>query len=439
MARPDIEYMSDLRGAMSRRPGVMANLLLLAIIAFFAIAVLWADHAEIEQVSTGDGRVMPSGDVQVVQNLEGGIVSELNIREGDRVSAGQVLMHLDDTRFSSELLENRMKFFGLQAAVARLEGEIAGTELSFPSELLKKFPDFVRGERELYASRADELNSAVARLDARLVQQRQEIAETRARITQLRRAVALAREEIGILKPLVEKGINAPVELIRLRREESQYVGDLRVATEAVKRLTAAVDETGQEIREVRAQFQSRALKELNEARVNMAALGQNLTSREDRLTRTVIRAPVAGIIKRLFVNTIGGVVSPGMNLAEIVPVEETLVIEARIRPSDIAFIHPGLTALVKFSAYDYTIYGALAATLRQISADTIEDEKTGESFYVVRVTAKSEDLVDRSGKPLPIIPGMTASVDVITGKRTVLQYLLKPFNKALETALREG
>lgn len=244
---------------------------------------------------------------------------------------------------------------------------------------------------------------------------------------------------MDILKPLVDRGINAAIELIRLRREASGYEGDLRVAIESVARQQAAVEETTQEIREVRAQFKSRALKELNEARVNMEALRQNLASRQDRLTRTVIRAPVNGVIKQLFVNTIGGVVRPGMNLVEIVPEEEALVIEARIRPADIAFIHPGLKALVKFTAYDYTVYGALAATLEHISADTISDEKTGESYYLVRVTAKAEDLIDRGGKLLPIIPGMTASVDVITGKRTVLQYLLKPFNKAVQGALREG
>lgn len=431
--------MSDLRAAMARRPSLMANLLLVAIVAFFAIAVLWADNAEIDQVSIGEGRVMPSRSVQVVQNLEGGIVAELNVREGDLVREGQVLMLLDDTQFSSEFQENRMKFFGLQAVVARLQGEIAGTELDFPEELSKKYGAFVRGERELYTARANELRSSIARLTAQLVQHRHEIAETRARMDQLNRSVRLADQEIRILEPLVAKGINAEIELIRLRRERSQYVGDLNVARESVSRQQAAVRETEQEINEVRAQFKSRALQELNEARVNMEALRENLASREDKLSRTVIRAPVNGVIKQLFVNTIGGVVRPGMNLVEIVPEEKALVIEARLRPSDIAFIHPGLTALVKFSAYDYTIYGALPATLDHISADSITDEKTGDSYFLVRVSAKADDLVDRTGKPLPIIPGMTASVDVITGKRTVLQYLMKPFNKATEGALREG
>lgn len=439
MAKPDVEFMSDLRAAMSRRPSVMANLLLLAICAFFAVAILWANLAEIDQVSRGEGRVMPSKRVQVVQNLEGGIVSELNVSEGAVVKAGQVLMQLDDTQFSSEYLENRMKFSGFEAMVARLQSEIAGTGLKLPPEIERQWPDLARGERELFASRAAELNSSVDKLRARLVQNRQEVAETQAKIAQLAKSLDLARQEIRILEPLVAKGINAPIELIRLRREESQFMGDLAVARESVTRQTAAIDETQQEIREVRAQFLSRALKELNEARVDMEALRQNLASRNDKLRRTVIRAPVTGTIKQLFVNTIGGVVRPGMDLLEIVPAEDTLVIEARIRPSDIAFIRPGARATVKFTAYDYTIYGAIPARLDQISADTIADEKTGDRFYMVRVTAKAEDLVDRGGKALPIIPGMTADVDVMTGKRTVLQYLLKPFNKASERALRES
>jgi len=439
MPARDIDYMSDLRAAMSRRPSVMANLLLFAIVAFFVCATVWAAITEVDQVSTGDGKVMPSRRVQVVQNLEGGIVSELNVREGDMVTAGQVLMQLDDTRFSSEFGENRMKFYGLQAVTTRLEAEVAGTALVFPTELERQFSQIVAGERNLYGARADELRSGVARLQAQLAQHRQEIAETEARIEQLEQSIKLVRQEISILEPLVKRGINAPVELIRLRREEGQFVGDLKVARESIIRQKAAIEESEEEIKEVQARFRSRALEELNQARVEMEALRQNLASREDRLTRTVIRAPVDGTIKQLFVNTIGGVVQPGMDLVEIVPTEEALVVEARVRPADIAFIHPGLKALVKFTAYDYTIYGAVPATLDHISANTIVDDKTGESFYVIRVTAKTEDLRDRSGEPLPVIPGMTANVDVITGKRTVLRYLLAPIDKALQGALRES
>lgn len=438
MASTDIEFMSELRAAVSRRPSIMANLILLSVIGFFTLAILWAAWAEVDQVSSGEGRVVPSRQVQVVQNLEGGILSELHVAEGDFVESGQILMQLDATQFSSDFMENRLKFLGLQAVVTRLRAEIEDTDLTFPAEIERHLPEVAQTERDLYASRSRELEAALAKLQSQHQQRLHEIEEAKARIAQLRTAIRLAREEMAILEPLVARGINAPIELIRLKREESLNLGDLEVTRKSVLKLEASIEEIREGIKELRAQFRSRALKELNEAQVNMEALRQVLTSRDDRLRRTVIRAPVTGVVKQLFINTIGGVVRPGMDLLEIVPAEETLLVEAKIRPSDIAFIHPGMEALVRFTAYDYTIYGSLSATLDQISADTILDEEKKERFYVVRLKANADSLVDKNGNPLPIIPGMTVTVDVKTGKRTILQYLLKPFNKLSGEAFHE-
>jgi len=438
MTSSDTEFMSELRAAVSRRPSVMANLILFSVVGFFVLAVLWAAWAEVDQVSSGEGRVVPSRQVQVVQNLEGGILSELHVREGDLVESGQVLMQLDATQFSSDFMENQMKFLGLQAVVTRLRAEIDGTPLTFPEEIERQLPEVAATERALHLSRSRELAAALAKLDSQHQQRLHEIAEAKARIAQLQTSIKLAREELAILEPLVAKGINAPVELIRLKREESQNLGDLEVTKNAILKLSASIEEIKEGIKEARAQFRSRALKELNEAQVNMEALGQALTSRDDKLRRTVIRAPVTGVVKQLFINTIGGVVRPGMDLLEIVPAEENLIVEAKLRPSDIAFIHPGMDAVVRFTAYDYTIFGSLSATLDQISADTILDEEKKERFYVVRLKAKTNSLLDKTGKPLPIIPGMTVSVDVKTGKRTILQYLMKPFNKLSGQAFHE-
>lgn len=438
MASDDIEYMSELRAAVSRRPAIMANIILLAIVAFFLLAVLWASWAEVDQVSTGEGRVIPSGHVQVVQNLEGGILAELLISEGDRVETGQILMQLDDTQFSSEFMENRFKHLGLQAVVARLRAELDGAALEFPAEVRQQLPAVAQAERALFQARAREQAAAIAVLQSQHQQKQHEIEEAKARIEQLRAVIKLAGDEKGILEPLVAKGINAPIELIRLQREISQNEGDLKVTRQSIRKLTESIKETKQAIQEARAQFRGRALQELNEAQVNMAALGQVVTSRDDRLRRTVIRAPMAGTVKQVFIKTIGGVVRPGMDLMEIVPAEENLLVEANIRPSDIAFMHPGLEATVRFTAYDYTIYGSLQATLDQISADTIFDEEKKERFYVIRLRTKSNSLLDNNGKPLPIIPGMTVSVDVKTGQRTILQYLLKPFRKLAGQAFHE-
>jgi len=439
MASRDTEYMSELKAAMSRKPSVWAHVILLAVVGLFTLLILWASWAEVDQVSSGQGQVIPSGKVQVVQNLEGGIVSEIQVSEGDIVEKGQILMQLDDTQFSSDFMENRFKYLGLQAAVARLRAEIDGTEINFPEAVEQRLPNVAQAERDLFRSRATEQESTLAKLQSQLTQRLSEVAETRARISQLETSIKLARDEMAILEPLVAKGINAPVELIRLKREQSRNVGDLEVNKRSIVRLNASIEETKQEIEEARAQFRSRALKELNEAQVNMEALGQVLASRDDKLQRTVIRAPVKGAVKQLFVNTIGGVVRPGMDLLEIVPIEENLLVEAKIRPSDIAFLHPGLQSTVRLTAYDYTIYGSLPATLEQISADTIVDEASGEHFYLVRVKTTATSLLDKDGKPLPIIPGMTASVDVKTGKRTVLQYLLKPFHKLSRRAFHES
>ena len=437
--RRDEAFMSELAAALHRRPRIAAQLLLFAIAGFVVWAVIWAAHAEIDQVSSGTGRVIPSRQIQVVQNLEGGILSELLVREGETVEAGQVLMHLDDTQLTSDFGENQVKALGLQAVIARLQAELSEEPLLFPAVVQEAMPQVTEAEAALYGARAEELASALNRLGEQLNQRRRELEETEARIVQLTRSVTLTRQEIAILVPLVERGINAPIDLIRLRREENQYVGDLAVAEKTRERLQAGLAEIEAETAETRAQFRSRALQELNEAQVNLQALQQVLTSRGDRVRRAIIRAPTAGTVKQLFVTTLGGVVRPGQDLVEIVPTEDTLLVEARLRPADIAFIYPSQAAKVKITAYDFTVYGSLPASVEHISADTIEDEASGESFYLVRVKTDVADLRDKQGEPLPVIPGMTAAVDILTGKRTVLQYILNPFLKVGQRALREG
>jgi adhesin transport system membrane fusion protein len=438
MARDEV-FMSELAAAMYRRPGPAAHLLLFAIVSFFVLAVVWANFAEVDQVSSGMGRVIPSRQIQVVQNLEGGILAQLLVSEGEQVQADQVLMHLDDTQYSSEFGENRVKLLGLRAVVTRLQAELSDKQPVFAPELRDALPGIVEAEMQLYRSRAEELRSALDRLNEQINQKNRELEETDARIQQLTRTIQLTRQEVNILAPLVERGINAPVELLRLRREENQHVGDLEIARKTRERLESAIDEVEAQIAEQRAQFRSRALKELNEAQVNMEALQEVQTSQSDRVRRTVIRAPTAGIVKRIFVTTLGGVVRPGEDLIELVPIEDSLLVEAKLRPADIAFIHPGQDARVKITAYDYTVYGVLEGTVEHISADTIEDEASGESFYLVRVKTERDPLVDKEGAELPIIPGMTAAVDILTGKRTVLQYLLNPLRKVGQRALREG
>ena len=434
--REDTDFMGDLHAAMRGRPRVLGNLLLIGIVGFFIAIVWWASWAEIDERTSGQGQVIPSSQVQVVQNLEGGILAALHVAEGEAVVEGQLLMRLDNTQFIAKSREDRAKLYALNAVIARASAEIDGTSLSFSQEVLDNVPAVARTEAALYRSRARELAATIEVFNQQIVQGEQELIELDTRVRQLERSLELIEEELDITRPMVDKGVMPRVDLIRLEREHNEIKGTLDASRQMAPRLDAALSEIQGKIREARANFKSAALKELNEAQVNLNALQESLASVDDRVRRTEILAPVAGIIKQVLINTIGGVVRPGMDLVEIVPLDDKLLIEARIRPADIAFLHPGQEATVKITAYDYTIFGTLPAELVYISADTILDEKQ-ESYYLIRVRTERNDLGNEE-KTLPIIPGMTAEVDVLTGKRTVLEYLLKPILRGREMAFRE-
>ena len=434
--REDTYFMRDLDAVMRRRPRIAGNLLLFGIIAFFVWAVYWANGAELDQVTSGEGQVIPSSQIQIVQNLEGGIIEAIYVAEGDAVAKNDILMRLDDTQFASKFSENRATLYGLQAVIARLEAEIEGKPLELPQSVIDSVPMIARNERSLYESRTRELEATVAVFIQQTIQKKQELVELGTRIKQLERSLELAERELKIKRPLVVKGIFPEVDLISLEREHNEIRGTLETSRQAIPRIDAGITEVTRKISEARAIFRSSTLKELNEAQVKLNALTELLESSQDRVRRTEVRAPVDGTIKRLLINTIGGVVRGGMDLIEIVPRNDKLLVEAKIRPSDIAFLHPGQEATVKIAAYDFSIYGSLPATLVHISADTILDEKN-ESYYVIRVLTDRTDLGDEN-KALPIIAGMTATVDILVGKRTVLEYLLKPILRGREKALRE-
>ncbi len=434
--REDTYFMRDLDAVMRRRPRIAGNLLLFGIIAFFVWAVYWANGAELDQVTSGEGQVIPSSQIQIVQNLEGGIIEVIYVAEGDLVAKGDVLVLLDNTQFDAVLAEDRAKQFGLQAVIARLEAEVDGKTLVLPQSIIDSVPMVARNERALYESRARELGAMAAVFNQQIIQKKQELIELDTRIRQLERSLDLAEQELAIRRPLVERGIMPELDLISLEREHNEIQGTLETSRQAVPRLNAGITEVRRKISEARAVFRSGALKELNEAQVNLNALTELIKSSVDREKRTLVRAPVDGIIKRVLINTIGGVVRGGMDLVEIVPRDDKLLVEAKIRPSDIAFLHPGQEATVKITAYDYSIFGSLPAKLVHISADAIVDEKD-ESYFLIRVLTDRTDLGDET-KALPIIAGMTATVDIMIGKRTVWEYIIKPIMRGREKALRE-
>jgi adhesin transport system membrane fusion protein len=339
--------------------------------------------------------------------------------------------------FGSDLGELEARRRTLTARIARLTAEVEGTELRLPAELVAQDPDAASAERQLMQSRRESLEIQIAILEDQVAQRRQELLELEHRVEQARDSLGLIHEEISITRPLVNSGVVPRIDLLRLRREANDLEGEIEASELAIPRAEAAMKEASQRIEEKYLAFRTEAQTELNEARSELASVQERLTAAQDRVQRTEIRSPVRGVVKTLNVRTIGGVIQPGMDIMEIVPVDDTLLVEARIRPSDIGFLRPGLEAMIKFTAYDFSIYGGLRGTLESISADSIVDEQTNESYFLVTLRT-DENKLTRKGEELPLMPGMVASVDILTGKRSILDYLLKPILKTQSRALTE-
>lgn len=429
------DYANEVDVALEEQAPFAARLLLWTLLALLIGGIGWAYFATLEEVTRGEGKAIPSSKIQKIQNLEGGIVAEIFVREGQVVEAGQTLVRLDATRYVSNQDETRADRMALLASVTRLRAEVEGEPLTFGDEF-KDFQRIAADEMALYQSRQDRLNGEVRILEEQRRQKQQELAEFEAKSRQFRSSLGLLQRELSMSAPLVKSGAMSEVEILRLRRSIVDTQGQLDAARLAIPRAEAAIEEIDRRIEDSRLTFRTEALGQLNEARTELSKTTASMSAIDDRVSRTTVTSPVRGIVKQLLVNTIGGVVQPGSDLVEIVPLDDTLLVEAQIRPQDIAFLHPGQNAMVKFTAYDYTIYGGLKANLEHISADTITDQE-GNSFYLIRLRTKRNHL-GKADSPLLIIPGMVASVDIITGEKSVLDYLLKPVLKARAEAMRE-
>jgi len=430
------EPMPEVRKALIEDAPRVVRLTIWGLLGFVLFALLWADLAIVDEVTRGEGKAIPSSRLQKIQNLEGGIVAELFAREGQIVDVGDPLLRLDDTRFASNVGETEADRLALTARVERLSAEVDDRELALPEEVRRVAPGLAASEQQLFESRRQQLRDEVGALEEQLVQRRQEVRELGSKEQQFRSSLGLLRKEIEMSEPLVASGAISAVEVLRLKRAEVESRGQLDATTLAIPRAQAAIKEIESKIGEARGRFRSDALTQLNEARTELSKLRSTGKALEDRVRRTLVTSPVRGVVKQVLVSTIGGVIQPGSDLVEIVPLDDTLLIEARIRPQDIAFLHPGQEAMVKFTAYDFTIYGGLKAKLEHISADSITDEE-GNSFFLIHLRTEKSHL-GSDEKPLLIIPGMVASVDIITGHKSVLSYLLKPIIRARAEALRE-
>jgi len=391
----DLDYIADCRAAFLEEKMPYAKILLIAIAAFIIAFLIWASKAEVSEITRGHGKIIPSGSTQIAQSLEGGIISEVFVTEGQIVEKGEELVRIDDTAFSATYRESLAERYTLLATIARLDAEAKDANtVTFPDQIINERPDLVETEMLHYEARRNKL----------LIEEQH-----------LTKSLALKREELGITKPLAENGVVSRIEIIRLESATNDIDGNLK---------------------KVRTEYMSDVVAQRNEALSKLEQLDESLHAYQDKVKRTIIRSPVYGSINNVHIKTVGGIVQPGAPIVEIVPLDGNFMVEANISPADIAFISPHQRATVKLTAYDYSIYGGLDGTVEHISADTFTNED-GESYYHIKVRTGSRSLRNNEAE-LSIIPGMVCEVDITTGKKSILDYLLKPLLRAKMNAFSE-
>ena len=428
-----LDWAGDADWARLQQEPLRARQLLRLAAAALLIMLIWAAFASIDEVTRGEARVVPTSQLQIVQSVDGGVVTELLVKEGQTVEAGQMLLKIDPTRFVSSMLESRSAQLAMQAKVLRLQALTRGTAFSPPAELTREVPDVVAQETRLYESRRAEINAQISIAQNQLGQRQQELNEVRARREQAERGLELMTKELNATRPMIASGAVSEVEVFRLEREVARLRGDREQSTAQIARVQSAILEATRKIEEVQLTSRNQMSGELSETMSKLASLSQGGLALQDKVKHADIKSPMRGIVKRLLVNTVGAVVQPGKEVVEVVPLDEALILEVQITPKDIGFLRPGQEATVKFTAYDFSIYGGLSADVIQIGADSVLDEK-GNAFYHIRVRTRKASL----GTGLPIIPGRVAQVDILTGKKTILSYLLKPVLRAKANAMTE-
>ena len=432
----DIRFMNSLSAAILSDSPARTNVLLYAVALVIVSLIAWANYAEIDERTQGSGRMIPSQQIQVVQNLEGGIIREIRVHEGDSVKKGQTLVIIDNTGAGSSFAESKSVINELRARVVRLQAEAGIKSFNAGSAGAADIKELLVKEKRLYDTNIIRKKSEIGILEQRLEQRRIELAGTRLEIKSLESSRKMMAREIELTEPMFEKRLVSELEFIQLKQKVLDKKHEHESAIKNAESLVSKIKEAENQIQEIESRHRGEAQEELNKALVEIERMRENQVAIEDRVTRTNVRSPVDGTVKQLLINTVGGVVRPGMDIIEIVPYEKRLLVEAKIRPSDIAFLYPGLKAIVKLTAYDFAIYGGLDGAVVHISADTITDERQ-EEFYLVRIMTDKNYLGTETNKK-HIIVGMTAQVDIITGKKTIMQYLMKPILRAKNNALRE-
>jgi len=434
--KQDRQYMRSLSAAAVHRTPRYLIAVVMIIALFVIAAIVWMNWAKIDVVIRGAGKVSPASQVQNIQSLEGGIIEEIMVVEGQSVAAGQPLIKISDVAFSSSFEENRLLYLELLARSSRLKAEAFERAFKPDIEVSADAPHLITSEQSLYDSNKQQLKETLGGLEERINQQQSAMLEAKSKQNQLKKSLKLVKKEIEIKQPLKDRGIISEVEFLQLQQREAEIEGEIEAAKLSIPRIKSTIDEARFNKKKERLDFQNKAKKELNGVNAEIERIRETQTALQDRVKRTTLRSPVNGIVQRLYTNTIGGVISPGNNILDIVPQEDALLVELRIKPADIAYVNVGQFARLKFSAYDFAIHGSLQGIVTFISADTITNEE-GESFFLVRVKPSKSFLGVKSGD-LPIKIGMTAEADIITDKKTILSYLTEPVHRGIDKALRE-
>lgn len=445
MKNDDVKFVHTLYAQAHDEPKFKVDLVFASIVAFILLAIIWASFATIDELARGEGKVIPTNKIQTIQSYDGGEIEEILVKNGDRVTIGQPLMKIDTTRFQASLEENQEGLSQWMAMRVRLEAESRINidkpieKLNFSDEVKQIAGEYIASQTRLYENRVSELKSSVNVLRSQYEQKRQELREIEAKEKQLEESVKLVSVQRNTIKQLVLSGAKSKVDLINIEKEYQQLKGDLLAAKLSIPRSKFAITETKNKIEEKIQQFQTEASKELERILVELNKAQARMVLETDKVQKTVIKSPVDGIIKEIYMNTIGGVVKSGMDLIDIVPSSDIMLVEAKIDPKDIAFINPKQKAIVKITAYDFSIYGGLEGKIVEISADSIIDKesKEGKSYYKV-VVKTEQNYLEKDGEKLPIIPGMIASVDIVTGEKTIMDFILKPILKIKQNSLHE-
>ena len=441
----DLNFIYSSYSNSNENPSSVSKIIFILITGIFLILLIWASLAEIDELARGNGKVIPTDKIQTVQSLDGGIISEIFVKEGDTVKFDDPLMKIDTTRFQATLEESRQEYLSLLALKTRLEIESTIDiekelpELEFDEKVMNDASKYYINEKLLLENRFKELKSSINVLQSQESQKIQELKEIESTIKKLNDSLGFIEEQRKTIRKLVERGIKSNFDLLNVEKEYNQTKGDLQTAKLSISRSNYAIIEARNRIQERLNTFRSEASNELQKTVSQINRFEARLIGDKDKVDKTTITSPVDGIIKQLNFNTIGGVVQSGVDLIEIVPLSDALVVEAKIDPKDIAFINPSQKAIIKITAYDFSIYGGLDGKIVEISADTIvdKDSKEGKSYY--RVLVKTDkNYLERKGKKLPIIPGMIATVDIVTGKKTILDFILKPILKVKQESLHE-